>query len=87
MGIALYDAPVALGPAEWVAVERVAKTHIVAWKRDKREGLGRDPRLSGFHAPAGSYDRLLMRQVLGQCSSTAMPSTGIFAGLSATREL
>ena len=52
VGIVLYDSPESLGAPEWVVMERVKKSSLESWKSEKREGAGRDKRLSGFSAPS-----------------------------------
>ena len=43
------------GPGTWCFIERVADNDISGWKAEKREGAGRDPRLSSLAAsPTGA---------------------------------
>ena len=87
VGIAHYDANDTRG-AEWTHTERIPRTDLQKWISEKREGSGRDPRLSALHVPTSAVTRVTFREALAGCNQTSkLKDSGVFEGPSAWPEL
>ena len=67
----------------WVFMEKVTRADLTAWRAEKREGAGRDPRLSSMAAPASVSDRPLFRAAVAANVPVKEPDPTIFDGPSA----
>ena len=78
--------PANAGQRLWTVAERVADGAKAQWVSEKREGAGRDPRLSSVAFDATKARPLFRDAVLGMNKAAGVDS-GIFSGPSATVEL
>ena len=86
VGIALVDSHDGKGAA-WTHIQRLLRTDLPKWKSEKREGAGRDPRLSSLHTPSSATTRPMFREALSACSSAQTPEPSVFTGPAAFPEL
>ena len=86
VGICSADGPDGRGQ-EWTHMERVNRPDLARWTSDKREGAGRDPRLSSLHAPSSGHVRVLFRDAMAARSEEKIPDITIFEGPAAFPEL
>ena len=86
VGIAKIDVDDGRG-AEWTHIQRLVRSDLSKWLSEKREGAGRDPRLSSLHVPTSSTSRPLFREALAACSTAKVPDPVIFSGPAAFPEL
>ena len=73
---------------KWVHIERVMRTDVEAWRAEKREGHGRDPRLSSLSVVGPLVPMPLFRQALAGCPQPAKPTHDkVFEGPAALHDL
>ena len=74
--------------AVWSHIERVTRTDLAHWMAEKREGAGRDPRLSALAVREGTAPRALFRDAMAACPLPAtFPDASVFEGPSALQDL
>ena len=72
----------------WTHIERVTRSDLAHWMAEKREGAGRDPRLSGLAATTGAAPKALFRDAMAACPLPAvLPDATVFEGPSALQDL
>ena len=75
-------------PVTWVHIERVMRADVVSWRAEKREGAGRDIRLTSVAEPLAQAPQPLYREVLsGSAMPTVMLNLRVFEGPSALEDL
>ena len=73
------------GARRWTFIEHVMPAAYSQWVSEKREGAGRDTRLSGLHVSKGSPP--LFREAYDGFSKGVTPLVGVFEGPSACEEV
>ena len=73
--------------AEWLLCERVLRSEQSKWLADKREGSGRDPRLSAMRAVTTANERPLFRTALASCGGAQVVDPQTFEGPAAYPEV
>ena len=87
VGVVNYDAEDSRG-AEWTHMERITRSDLQKWIAEKREGSGRDPRLSALREPVSVIARATFREALAGCNQTSkLKTNGLFDGPLAWPEL
>ena len=86
-GIVFYATTLGSDEAEWTSAALVKRTKIEEWRARKREGAGRDPRLSSLRGATLMHEKPLLRVVLASCGKPQDPNRRVFTGPSATAEL
>ena len=86
VGIVQHDLEDGRG-ADWVLMERVLRADLATWKCDKREGSGRDPRLSGLRAASVATQWPLFRSALSSMGAAQEVDKAVFEGPAAFPEV
>ena len=72
---------------DWTTGERVTPADLAAWKAEKREGAGRDPRLAQLAHAAGTKAPTFRDAMAGMTRTTVPPDTALYKGPSALNEV